>query len=67
METKKLSLEEMEAVEGGNADSVACNLAAGIVGGIWAAGISLLSFGAAIPVAILAGAAISTGLSEMAC
>jgi len=62
-----MSLEEMEGVEGGDAASVACNVAASIVGGIWAAGISALSFGAAIPVAILAGAAISTGLSEMAC
>jgi outer membrane lipoprotein SlyB len=64
---KELSFEQMENVEGGSAASVMCNLTGGVIGGIWGTAISMASFGAAIPVGILAGAVISTAFSEMAC
>jgi len=67
METKKLSLQEMEIVEGGDAASAICNFTGGLVGGIWGGAISAASFGAAVPVGILAGAAISTLWSETVC
>ena len=67
METRKLSLQEMEMTEGGDAASAICNMTAGLIGGIWGAAISACSFGAAIPLGILVGAAISTAVSEAAC
>jgi len=64
METRKLSLTEMVIVEGGHR---MCNAAAGLVGGIWGAAISMATGGAGVLVGIAVGTAISTGLSRMAC
>ena len=79
---KKLNFSQMEVLNGGqslevadnpdynvgeDAMSAACNFAGGLIGGIWGGAIALCSFGAAIPVGILVGAAISTTISELIC
>ena len=58
METKKLSLEEMEGVEGGASVAAwGCGLSMGLIGGIWSVGFGMVSAGAGFVVGMMATAA----------
>ncbi len=73
MKTRKLSLEEMQLVEGGgSASGFICNMTTGGIGAIWGAwggGISLAfgatalaSGGVSVVVSLVVGAALSTAI-----
>ena len=72
METRKLSLQEMEMTEGGSASELICNMITGGIGalcGAWAGGIAtafaasaVASGGITVVVSLVVGAALSTAI-----